>query len=574
MKKVLLVLVLVVLVIVGLMIRPNRGGQSVYGVLPADLMIAYNVTGLEKEMDFWKSLDLIDEELMAEFEEELGEEALEVKLLMENVLGDNFIVAYKNGKLAEVIKSKDLRVQDIVENIIITAKPDKQVTVSLIDSQLSSLIPEIITSEYDGVSIGAFNVEADDEEIFIYYCVVDGVVIATFSMETLQMSIDLATGKIAENFTTTELYSKLGDNAKETDVITMCLDLSSFMNNYIDVLNVFMESEMAGASTNGFEQMKKQLDELKNIYDGFGSAVAYIGRSETEIYMNSSTEFDSSELVPLYKSIIDGGNDCKNYMKYNVEKPIMAFAMNIAIPEYINLILKNMPQEEFSMEKFNSGFEQMMGVSFDAFIACFGNGICLGVDEFDYTAMMPTVDLRLMVGLSDNNAALMPAVLKASTMSQMPVEQKEIAGANAMYVNIPFTTLKPSVAIADNKLVIASSLDLLTELINGVAAEKSMLANDEFLTFTGKEKLISWSYMDITKIIDKTVSIMNRSLAQSPVAPQPVETLVMAEKLKMFTKMYSKSYVKDDEMFSDLVIKYDSEYEPVVVIEENVIVEE
>ena len=575
MKKVLLVLVIVVLVIVGLMIRPNGGGKSVYAVLPADLMIAYNVAGLDKEIDFWKNLDLIDEELIAKFEEELGEEALAMKLLMKNVLGDNFVVAYKSGKLAEVLKSKDLRVQDVVENIIIAAKPEKQLTVSFIDSQLSSLIPEIITSEYAGISIGSFDVEAENEEIFMYYCVVDSIVIATFSLETLQMSIDLATGKIADNFTTTELYSKLDDNAKETDVVTMCFNMSNFMDNYIDVLNVFMESELSCAAPNGFDQMQEQIDGLKDMYDGFGGAVAYMGRSETEIYISSSVDFDSNELIPLYNSIINSGIDCKSYMKYNVKQPIIAFAMNVAIPEYVNLILENIPEEEISMDEFNAGFEEVMGMSFDAFIECFGNGICLGLDEFDYTLMLPNVDLRLMFGLGNNNDALMPAILKAATMTQMPVEQKEIAGANAMYINIPFITLKPSVAITDNKLVFASSLDLLTELVSGVAAEESMYANDEFLTFMGKENLISWSYMDITKVIDITITMLDRFLEQSPVENiTPSDALIMAEKLKMFKKVYSKSYVKGNEMSCDMVIKYDPNYKPVIVVEETVVVEE
>ena len=568
MKKVLWVIVLVVLVVVVFLIRPNKSENSVYSVLPENVLVTFKVTDLNGEIDFINSLGFANGDILAPVFEESDENERKVVELMLDVLGDEFLVAYKSGQLEEKISAdEEIVVQDMLDNLIMVSKPVKQISVSFIENTIAYFLDDVVVTEYDGVTINTFEVYDSEEPVFISYCVVDGIIIGAFAVETLQQSIDLVTGKVKDSFTQTELYLKLTAGINESDVCSMSFDMSEFMTTYINVIDAIEFSEMKDAQTNVVAELQEQMAVFKDMYGGFGYGVGYMGRTDTEFYTRSNGSFDSTKLDDFYKSIFVAGSSAGDMLKYHIKNPVISYTGNFGIQEYINLILKALSEDEIAEMK--SSFAASTGVDFDAMIGCMGNGISLGLDEFEYGALIPNISMRILIGVSEQHDALTPALTKLAGMTEMPISKKNIAGTDVTYADIPMIILKPGFAVKGDKMLFATSLDIMKELIQGVKKEESLDSNVEFASFLGNEDLFGWYYVDLNKLVDilNNVYVMFKPMMAGKVPEKIMSEDEVEETLsraKMLQKLYMKAYTKDNEYYSEMVIKYDKDYEPVV----------
>jgi hypothetical protein len=567
MKKVLLVVVLVVLVLVAFLIRPNKSDNSVYSVLPANLLMSCNMADLNGEIDFINSFGFCEGDVLAPVFEECDDNERMVVELMLDVLGDDFVLAYKKGKLEEkVAADEEIVIQDVLENIIMASKPAKQVSVSFIESTLSSFVEGTVVTEYGNTTINTVGFKDCEEPVFMSYCIVDGIVVATFSLETLQQSIDLATGKVKDNFTQTKLYTKLMDGAKESDVFAMAVNMADFMDSYIGTLDALVSSEMMEDQNDSVEGLQNQMDVFKDMYDGLGYSVGYIGRTDTEFYTRSCGDFDKKKLNDFYKSIFAADNSVSDMTKFHVKDPVIAYAVNIGLQEYISLMLETLPEEQVAEVK--SSFEDETNVDFDTLVGCMGNGISFGMDEFEYTTMIPNVSFRMMVGLSSKHDELMPTLETISAMSPMPLNKKNIADTEVMCAGIPMTVLEPGFAVKNDKLLFATSLDVMSELIKGVKADKSLASNVKFNEFVGNDDLFGWYYVDISKVIDAASNMygmfkpMMADKIPEELAGNEIEDALA--RAKMFQQLYMKAYTKGSEYYSESIITYDKDYEPII----------
>ena len=578
MKKKFWIIVVVVLVIAAFLVRPNKNIESAYRVLPSNVLMTCEMKDLNGEIDFINNLGFADGDILAPLFAESDETERKIVELVMDVLGDEFIVAYKSGHLEEKISAdEEVVVQDMLDNLIMTSKPAKQISVSLIENSLAGFIDDVVVTEYDGVTINTFEIENSEEPVFISYCVVDGIIIGAFALETLQQSIDLATGKIKDNFTQTELYLKLIAGASESDVCTMSFDMSEFMTTYMNAINAVALSAMGDAQTNGVVEFQQQMAVLKDMYDGLGYGVGYMGRTDTEFYTRSNGNFDPEKLGDFYKSILMADNSVSDMTKFHVKEPVIAYAVNMGLQEYINLILETLPKDEITEMK--SAFATNTGLDFDAMIGCMGNGISIGLDEFEYGALIPNISIRMLIGLSDQHDTLIPALTKLAGITEMPMSKKNIAGTDVTYANIPMTILKPGFAVKDDKMLFATSLDIMSELVQGVKVEDSLDSNVEFASFLGNENLVGWYYLDLNKVIDV---LDNMYVMFKPFMAGKVPEEIMSEdeientlaRAKMLQTLYMKTYTKDNQYYSEMVIKYDKDYEPVVEEVEVVSVQE
>jgi len=568
MKKTFWVVVIIILALAIFFIRPNKGMDSVYSVLPSNVLMTFEVKDLNGEIDFINSLGFADGDILAPLFAESDEVERKVVELTLDVLGDKFIVAYKRGRLEEKISAEEeVVVQDLLDNLIMVSRPVKQISVSFIEKSLAGLIDDVVVSEYDGVTINTFEIDDSKEPVFISYCVVDGMIIGAFSLDTLSQSIDLAKDKNKDNFTQTELYLKLISGTKQEDVFSMSFDMSEFMTTYINAVDAVTTSQSTNIQTNGVVEFQQQMAALKDMYDGLGYGVGYMGRTDKEFYARSNGNFVPEKLNDFYKSIFIEEGSVSDMTKFHIKEPVIAYAANMGIQEYINLILETLPEDEITEMK--SSFAEETDLNLDDIIECIDNGISLGIDEFEYTTMLPNFSVRMLVGLSSKHGQLMPSLNTLAAMSEMPMTKKNIAGTDVIYANIPMTILKPGFAIKDNKMLFATSLDVMLELIQGVKLEESLGSNLDFIYFLGDEDLFGWYYLDINKIIDV---LDNMYMMFKPFMAGKVPEEIMSEdkvennlaKAKMFRKIYMKAYTKGDEYYSEMVIKYDKDYEPLV----------
>ncbi len=568
MKKKFLIAVIIIVVIIGFLIMPNKGLDSVYRVLPSNVLMTVEMKDLNGEIDFINSLGFADGDILSPLFAECDKNQRMVAELMLDILGDKFIVAYKRGRLEEKISAdEEIVVQDLLDNLIMVSRPVKQISVSFIEKSLAGLIDDVVVSEYDGVKINTFEIDNFQEPVFISYCVVDGMIIGAFALDTLKQSIDLAKDKNKDNFTQTELYMKLISGTQQEDVFSMSFDMSEFMTTYMNVIDTVALSAMGDTQDNSVVEFQQQMAVLKDMYDGLGYGVGYMGRTDKEFYARSNGIFAPEKLNDFYKSIFMEEGSVSDITKLHVKEPVIAYAANMGIQEYINLILETLPEDEITEMK--SSFAKDTNLNLDTIIECMGNGISLGIDEFEYTTMLPNFSVRMLVGLSSKHDQLMPSLNTFAAMSQMPMNKKNIAGTDVVYANIPMTILKPGFAIKENKMLFATSLDVMLELIQGVKPEESLVANVDFVRFLGDEHLFGWYYLDLNKIIDVLDNIymifkpfMDGKVPEKIMSADVVENNLA--KAKMFQKLYMKAYTKDNEYYSEMIIKYDKDHKPLV----------
>lgn len=527
MKKVLMVLFVVAIVAAAgvYFIMQKRGDIEPAAVLPSDVDVYVDMRNLDDEftyaaqtkmgkvftgIDYKKLLEIsgMPKKDVAEALKQL-DDAKKVLPILEQIFGECFTISYSSKSLLGVdLNNKATGIQGVLSGLTLVARPKVNTSVlSTIDSTFNNRYT-VKKELYNKCEIKTVDLSSKEVPLSAYYTYTHGLLIASFSLETVKKCIDNAENPNAKTLIKSDMYKKMISKFKPGYYAFGYVDVNSI---YSDIKKL-ADEQLKGKKQEVKDEINKQLETADSIY-GNSSSVSFAEyRKGDEITSTVYSDLNMDKIDEFVKSQISSTLNISDTAKYTTADASIHSVSKFNFSEYYQFAMKLSQIDKQQIDMAKAQFKAILGVELETFLKAMGSTIGFDLGKIDGGGAYPVPNISIFVKLED--AKVVRAALDKILMSPMiPIKLKneEYKGANLKTALLPPTIgVTPTIAYHGNMLFISSSSNYVKKMLDANGSGKSLANSAEFKRITsGEQDAISYSYVQGEKISETLKKVVD-----------------------------------------------------------------
>ncbi len=409
---------------------------------------------------------------------------------------------------------------------------------------------QVQTHKIDEYEVKSMEVE---ENIHVYYTLVDGVMLSTFDPATMKTCLDLR--KVDQ--------VSLADNRHYQDLSERLLTNDStvfFFNNTKGLYENLVQNITAFADKED-GNINEALEAFKGM-EGF-DAMAYSSYDNGGhmIWDRALIMFDKGRMKPVYANMYDFAPEENKTLGMTPENSMIYYwANSLDLSILREFYIEKLKIDEATLDDIETKFVANTGVSFDEVVAAFGTQASFLVTDIKTGGPFPIPVFGFLFQAEDQNT-IDKLISTSVQKSQMGLEEEQVDGITIKYVVLPFgTDVQPAYAFYNGFCIVAINRQLLKEIINvdktGGGVADAQAFKDVNRELPDKTNAISYFKTDV--LLDKLQILAEWGRNMSGMAdPQAVEksTVVLnklvnpvLDGLKMYKSFCAHTEIRDNEI--------------------------
>ena len=576
MKRFLVALVFLCIIAAGLwyVMQPPAIRVSAGEFLPDHTLVAIEVHDLEKAISEFKESPLgkkIGNIDIASMLQKMGVE--EEKINKYREAESRFFSAIYNKGVMELI-GEELHLaflpppdeinkpEDLLKDLLIIAYPRRNTDLLELAGAFFAKDLQVKETPYGENTIKSFNVEDD---LSLYYCFTEGIMLSSFSLETIKGAIDQRKGD-GSNLLSSSEYTGLRRQMIKSDSRTFAYFHMGRISGHIKeiALKKIPQGEEGEKARAIFE---KQL----SLYDGFKSLgyTSYGDRNESK--ENVIINLDRSKLTEGQKasySIKPGQNSTLAMVPSGTI--LYSWANNLEIKHSLQDYLSREGMTEVQLAELNKKIKETTGATIDEIDETIGGEIGFLMTDIKTGGMFPVPIFAIMAQVT-GSALVENFLTSLAAGSGMVFETEVHDGVEIKNLVLPFgSDIQPAYTFHEGFWIVAINPALIKEMMTSQKSAKGIGSEENFKSvdrgLSGKNNSISFMRMD--KFAEKMGHLAkwgnNMLTMKSPETAEKGSIVIshlvdpVLEGLKMYKAIGTRTYIEGETIKMDTYCKMES----------------
>ena len=403
-----------------------------------------------------KALDAPDEAIKKFVEIKSAVETTLDSMLFKELFGKDVMLAILPVK-SDALK-KPLQALDSV--LLIARTKRRTVLVEFISGLLSHEMKERTVTEYHGHTITSFQA---DKDIYVFYTLSDGLLLAGFNLDVLKKSLDLKTDPSTALVSNT-YYRTLSDQLISKNHTGFFFNnLDALRTNITTLMKAYNDANQSPEDEKALKQALKQVNNLK----GF-NAMGYAAYESAGNSLQSKIRLliDKTQFAPLYASAYNYKPEKNRLLSMMPSKTLFCYWTNsIDLDAMLKFYLQEAGVKDADVQSMKDAFKAKTGLMFDEVVQAIGNQYGTILADIHTGGLFPIPELALAIQ-TKNKDVLTRLVTALTQESPMGFKEETYLDVAIKSWTLPFgDMLQPSMAFLDDFCLLSVNRKLLKEMI-------------------------------------------------------------------------------------------------------------
>jgi len=351
--------------------------------------------------------------------------------------------------------------QAVSKNLLMLINPRYEGLLPRFLSLVTTVQDNVESLSYQGIPVSAFALDGGGK---LYVSSIDGQLVISPGLETVQHSIDLSLKHLVQKqtgFVLNSEYTTLKDRAPKRDDFFFYVDLAGLK----PLSNVLRPSVLA--------EKGRSLSEFAG-----SERMVLFHRSYRNIQQFTSiVQFAPDQLAPFQKTIYTR-EPVQNRSLLNMPSDLLFYFWS----NWLDLnawwqetLARGTDDELAAAERIANWIETQSGMSIDEFLALFGREFGFNISEIRTSGFFPVPRICCCIEMTDRDRV---EQLLEKIISGLPVRRDKVAGIPVVSIMAADGLMQPSYALLDRFLVVADSREQIEDILR--VSSKRLVKDDQF----------------------------------------------------------------------------------------------
>lgn len=439
--------------------------------------------------------------------------------------------------------------QAVAKKLLMLVNPRHERTLPRFLSLVTTAQGKVESLSYQGVPISVFALEGGGD-LYLYVSFVDGQLVVSPGLETVQGSIDLSLKRLIQGrtgFVLNSEYTKLKERGQGRDDFFLYADFAR-LKPLLKVLRLPVQTEK-----------DRHLPEFSG-----SERTVFFHRSNKNIQQFTSiVQFDPEQLASFQKTIYTREPE-ENRSLLNMPSDLLIYFWSnwLDLSAWWQATLAQGTDDDLATAgRIAAWVETQTGMSIDEFLALFGQEFGFNVLEIRTSGFFPVPRICCCIEVTDRDRAL---ELIEKMLTGLPLRRDKVAGIPVVSIMAADGLMQPSYAMLDRFLMVADSRQQIEDIL--MVSSKRLVKDDVFQAvdmgmlqpsnlivfartaelIVGLKEFASWAGT-IIAIRDEAAGAKSKVLIDQVILP-------LLDGLKMYQAKGVRSYTAPGEVVLDSVV--------------------